>query len=242
MSRVWLGEAVNLLEPSLTPQAMTPERQNFSIVLLGAFNPAIFQPLWFSNNGLVPKEEAEGADLQLVHNEVSSFKLGSIQVQINKHRFGITTLESSQGPQARDLALGTISVLEHTPLTSLGLNLEFLFGFPDEDQWHAFGHRLVPKLDWNRFLLKPGMTGVEVQGTRSDTPNAKINVKVTPTAEVPCGVLISFNQHYSLEEIAGKLVTSKHMEAVRILTEDWVPFCSFARTAAYALLDGKLND
>lgn len=221
----------------MTSPSSPPERQNFSIVLLGAFNPAIFQPLWFSVNGLVPKEEAEAAELQVVHKDLSSLTIGSIQIQINKQRFGITALESSQGPQVRDLALGVICILEHTPLTAIGLNLEFLFGFNDDASWHGFGHRLAPKEAWRKFLIDPGMSGLEIEGKRDGVPKAKVNMRVAPSADIPRGVQIAINQHYDLKTPALQSESERNAEASRILAEDWAPFCSYARHAANSLLD-----
>ena len=220
----------------LTSLLVTPERQTFSVVLLGEFNPAIFQPLWFSYNSLVPQEEIENVDLSVVHNAVTSFEVGEISIQVNKRRFGITTVKSSQGPQVRDLAVGTISILEHTPLTSLGLNLDMIFGFDSVEEWHAFGHRLVPKSDWGLFLKSPGMTSVHVEGKRDDVPSAKISFRVEPSGDVPNGVLIATNQHYELMAPHRLDVRQRHDEAIRILNEDWVPFCAYARSAARKLL------
>ena len=48
-----------------------PKIDGVSIVALGSFNPAIFQPLWFSCNDLIGPEEAKGADIKVVHKEVT---------------------------------------------------------------------------------------------------------------------------------------------------------------------------
>jgi len=45
-----------------------------SIVAIGSFNPAIFQPLWFSTNGLIRPEEAASATINLITNDVTAFR------------------------------------------------------------------------------------------------------------------------------------------------------------------------
>jgi hypothetical protein len=99
---------------------LEPDRQSYAIVVLGDFNPSIFQPLWFSLNGLMPEEETKNADIAIIHKQIASFSIGKIQVQVDDSRLGLTTVESPQGPILRDLAIGTLSILEHTPLKELG--------------------------------------------------------------------------------------------------------------------------
>ncbi len=117
----------------MSPNAVEPEQQSLSIVVLGDFNPAIFQPLWFSANGLMPKEEAENADISIIQKQLAIFKLGQTHVQVDESRLGLTTMELQQGPVLRDLAYGILSILEHTPLKAIGFNLEMVFTMESKD-------------------------------------------------------------------------------------------------------------
>ena len=104
------------------PPVIEPERQSYAIVVLGDFNPSIFHPLWFSANGLLPEEETSEAEISVIHKAIASFKVGKLQIQVDESRLGLTAFESSQGPILRDLAIGTLSILEHTPLKAVGIN------------------------------------------------------------------------------------------------------------------------
>ena len=57
----------------MADREIRPEVLGVSVVALGSFNPAIFQPLWFSSNNLVRKEEAEGAEIKIIHHDVTMF-------------------------------------------------------------------------------------------------------------------------------------------------------------------------
>lgn len=46
------------------------ERQQYSIVLIGEFNPAMFQPEWFSRNNIIAPEE-----IDVIRNELSQGKI-----------------------------------------------------------------------------------------------------------------------------------------------------------------------
>ena len=47
--------------------------EGHNIVIIGSFNPQIFQPAWFANEGLVRKGEAETAKIVIIHNRIVSF-------------------------------------------------------------------------------------------------------------------------------------------------------------------------
>src|SRR3954463_8544753 len=101
-----------------------------AIILLGSFNPQIFQPTWFSAQGLIRKEEGESAKLQLIHPEIAAFSLEWAQLQVTPQRFGLEASTTQQySPELlRDLTLGTFRLLSHTPVKMMGLNR--LFHFP----------------------------------------------------------------------------------------------------------------
>jgi hypothetical protein len=211
-----------------------PDRESFAIVALGDFNPAIFQPLWFSQNGLMPEEETKNADIAIIHKQVASFMMGKVQVQVDDTRFALTTSESPQLPLLRDLAVGTITILEHSPLKAIGLNRDMMFTLETVEAWHAVGNRLVPKDDWATVLERPGMRQVAVEGKRNGCNADQLNIRVQPSADRE--VLIAVNQHYRLETEQRSEVRERHREALRVLQEDWTSFVDYAYNTACALL------
>jgi len=211
-----------------------PDRQSFAIVVLGDFNPSIFQPLWFSANGLMAEEQTKDATISVIHKRIASFLIDKIQVQVDDSRLGLTTVESSQGPILRDLAIGTLSILEHTPLTAIGLNRDMIFTIENDEAWHAIGDRLVPKSDWMPIVDGPGMQQVIVRGKRLHCRADRVDFRVQPSDNR--GVLIAVNQHYQLETDKRVEVRDRHKEAIRALQEDWASFVSYARDSACKLL------
>jgi hypothetical protein len=108
-----------------------------SIVVLGSFNPKIFQPFWFANQGLIRPEEAEKAELAVVHPEISAFNLGWVAVQVSNDRFTASTLKDPV--LMRDFVLGTFQILEHTPVRLMGMNRDLHYTLDTEDDWHRLG-------------------------------------------------------------------------------------------------------
>jgi hypothetical protein len=108
--------------------------------------------------------------------------------------------------------------LSHTPLRFMGINRNFHYNLDTENDWHALGHRLVPKQDWDHLLEKPGMQNVSVMGQRPDEFKGHVQVMVQPSTRIKYGIFIEVNDHYMLKdekEIGGA-------ETARIiLSEKW---------------------
>jgi hypothetical protein len=65
----------------------SPQLRGLSLVLIGDFNPTIFQPRWFSSEGILTEEEAKAANVQVVHSDVTMFDLPWLRLLVNRERF-----------------------------------------------------------------------------------------------------------------------------------------------------------
>jgi len=177
-----------------------PEIQGVSVVWLGDFNPKIFQPAWFAAEGLIRKQEAEKANIEIIHPEAVSFTLEWLRLQATRERFFVATTQEPYYEVVRDLVLGTFSLLRHTPVHKMGINTDMHFRMGSEDAWHAFGHRLAPKDLWQGILENPGMRSLTMEESRPDGYKGYIRVKVEPSARAHPGVYININDHYEVAD------------------------------------------
>jgi hypothetical protein len=214
---------------------VSPERYLYTFVALGRFNPAILHPLWFSNNELIPEQEAVEAAIELVHPQVTSFSMSDIAVEVTGSRMAISTRAQSMSLPLRDLALGTLTILEHTPLTAIGINLQLQFKMDSRDAWHALGHRLVPKEKWTGFLDSADTKLVKVSGLRPGCSADRVEFTIGPSSEFEGGVAVAVNQHYNLEKIDDQ--PGRILECSRILQEDWMPFLGYVEDAASSIVN-----
>ena len=157
-----LGVFVNMC------QRPTHESEEISIVLVGDFNPAIFQPSWFALEKLVRPSEAEHAHIEIIHPDIAGFSMDWVTIHVTRERFLTATRSLAYGTHLQDLVVGTINKLRHTPVRQLGINLTYCLRFSSEDEWHNFGHFLAPKTPWENLLKHPGMRSIQMQGARSD--------------------------------------------------------------------------
>ncbi len=212
-------------------------REGASIVFVGSFNPTIFQPAWFAHNELVASEEAEAAEIGIVHPEIVQFALRWLLFEADRERITLKTTESDpSGLMIRDLALGMFILLSHTPVTAVGLNFHRHYRLPDETAWHNFGHRLVPPANWQSFLPNPGMLAVDVQGARENPDDpGYIRVRVEPSLVSHPGVHVAVNDHY---EFAPRIADAVPVgEAVVVLDRYW----GRSQEAAQKIFDGLIE-
>ena len=64
-----------------------PQIRALSLVMVGDFNPTIFQPRWFWSENILTVEEAESAIVQIVHPDVTSFGLPWLNLTVQRERF-----------------------------------------------------------------------------------------------------------------------------------------------------------
>lgn len=182
----------------------TPTKILKSVVLVGKFNPPIFQPAWFSCHKLVSDQEGENAVVNIIHPDVVNFKLSWCNVEVTRERVVLNTNQEHAFELIRDLAIGTFRLLSHTPITMLGINFELHMQMRDEDEWHRFGHQLAPKKQfWNDTLINPGTICVTVQGQRPDDYLGRIQVDVRPSEKIKNGVIFRINDHFENESKEG---------------------------------------
>jgi hypothetical protein len=79
------------------------------------------------------------------------------------------------------------------------------FRMATEDAWHAVGHALAPKAQWQGILDSPGTIAVTLKGRRPGHPEAALLVTVEPSSQLPAGVFVSFNEHADVPSVADAL-------------------------------------
>src|SRR2546430_12878563 len=179
---------------------LTAELEGLTIVLLGSFNPAIFQPIWLATQKLIPEAEAEKAEINVITSDVAVFSLGWAALSIEKEKF---ILECDQPPfyeAARDLTFGTFRVLRHTPVKYLGINRRSHFKLEKPEMLLTLGHLLAPKAHWNPVLKNPLLRSMRMLSERSDDQRGGINVTIEPSLRVSSGVFFQVNDHFEFPD------------------------------------------
>jgi hypothetical protein len=209
------------------------EEEGTSIVLLGSFNPTIFQPRWLGAQGLIRPEEAENAKITLIQSEVADFSTEWFQLQVLQNRFQLFCHDPRQYAPLRDLAAAVFATLPHTPVTTLGLTRIFHFKTPSVDSWHAIGHLLAPKEWWNEIMEAPGLLSMRIQGQRKKADGGVLRIKVEPSAKVKFGVFIEVSEEF---KAPGEGTPDGTQWVVDCLSEHWDDILNFSEVAADHIL------
>ena len=175
-------------------------QHELALVVLGAFNPSIFQPSWFAQEELIRQEEADAARIEIIHPEVAVFELDWLRLQVTRDRLAINSNRESHYEPARDLLIGTLDLLRHMPTRALGVNHDLILEYESRDHFNQLGWELVPEDRWRPVLQRPGMVRVEEQGERTDDFEGYIRVRVEPILDGGTKVLCEVNDHFSLSE------------------------------------------
>lgn len=158
---------------------MKPVSEQASIVLLGSFNPAIFQPSWLAQKELVAASEAEAAKIQLVSPQLTDFQIGSLQLQVLPDRFFAGSTEPQDHVRLRDLVEGIFLILAETPLSRMGINFNNVYRFDDQARWNALAEALAPKRRWQEALgVEPRLSTVQMVGRLPEGTPGTVNVKL----------------------------------------------------------------
>jgi hypothetical protein len=210
--------------------APTCELEGASIVLVGAFNPGIFQPSWLGANQLLRPEEVEDATSDkhdyLIAREVAAFTAGWLELQVTEQRFSAQTSDPAHYNPLRDLVLSAFRLLEHTPFTQMGINRLLHYRMPSEADYHAFGHFLAPKPPWEGVIAKPGMLTLRIVGTKPDDARVKYTTKVEPSVRIQHGIFIETNEHVTAEGADASRQLLKKLE------DSWQPSLEYGKKVA----------
>ena len=208
------------------------------IVCVGVFNPAIFQPEWLAARGLIQRTEAEGAEIRVITPDVAEFKIKWAQLQVIRERLTAGTETPDDFPLLRDLVVGAFQLLEHTPITAVGLNRQMHFRVEDPAAWHHIGHVFAPKAIWRRHMKNPGLKLLTIKAQRPDDLSGEININVNPVmvATTSNTVEVFVNSHLDVRHTPTAGAVSK------LMAEQWERTMDFASELGTRLITDALNE
>jgi hypothetical protein len=84
-----------------------PEISAAAIVMIGHFNPQIFQPFWLAHHDIISEEEAESANIGFVNPEITRFILeGEFSIQVERESDFQSIEASRRSFESRTLLAG----------------------------------------------------------------------------------------------------------------------------------------
>ena len=208
--------------------SIEPQFSLVSVVLVGNLNPKIFTPDWFARHELLTGKEADAAEVEVIHPQITKFRAGWLSLLVETERFVCDTTEPPI--QLRDLVVRTFSEhLSHTPLRALGINRTVDFSVGNVEQRDRIGYKLAPPEAWGSWAKdlmaasdkkRSGMTSLTMRQTifKEARPPGHTSATVQPSTRIKknAGIFVQVNDHYEVEN-PGKVTGAD--EVIRYLAE-----------------------
>ena len=196
------------------------KEKKHSIVIRGKFNPAIFQPAWFSAKKLLNESTIENAKNLFINNLHVEFNIEWASILVEPDLMLVSTADESHEAQLRDLIVGAFKFLGETPIIALGINREVYFEVESLEKWNSIGHMLVPKeVIWDKVLKSPKTASVVVSGNHEESEVGIITVKIEPSAQYRHSIYVNINDHYPV--IKNQEQDANGMQLSEILSTEW---------------------
>ncbi|WNG82562.1 hypothetical protein C6A86_002335 [Mycobacterium sp. ITM-2016-00316] len=172
-----------------------------TVVVRGHFNAAIFSPLWLLQQNLIGPSDFADAKIEVITSEFASFSTGWLDCQIVPDTLQLATADPADFERVRDVAMGILNTLPHTPIAAVGINRALHFQARTPDQYHAIGDRLAPKDFWEPLVEFPGTRDVTIWGSRPDSHGGRIQIQVEPSFRFAGHIFVSHNEHFNLRTV-----------------------------------------
>jgi hypothetical protein len=227
--------------------AWNVELGGVSIVAAGAFNAAIFHPLWFADKDLISQNAADDALSRdfVSLRELAAFTADWLSIQVTPEQAVFSTVEEGRELDLRDVAKSALDLLPETPVNAIGLNADAHFRVESDDAWHAIGDRFLPKDFWEPVFegdrwrrraggLAVGLRSMMVEAWHDDL-SVYVRTEVAPSVRIsPNGVYTGINAHFQLTTSEQR---GNGYMAARTVEEHWDATRELERSLIERLLE-----
>ncbi len=200
--------------------------EDCSIVLIGRFNPAIFQPTWLREMGIEHDIPETDPNL-LIFKNLANFTIGSHAYYVQTNRFQLTTTVAPW-VSILDVAVKIFREnLPHTPVSAFGINRSVHFKLPSIAARTRLGRKSAPIEPWGKYGCEMNSgTSETVPGGLQSLPmrcnkikndlHIETNVTIEPSSRIDdnIGVYMHVNEHH---EVTGQSPVRGSEQSIAIL-------------------------
>ena len=205
----------------MPPSRETPIR-GCAIVLLGSFNPPIFQPGWFARHGMIEDDLAKAATDVHIDADAAFFLTSEFGCEVTRDRlrlFSVPTTDRRE--QLGDVAANAFGVLYHTPVGGISM-VSFQHVPAKRRAWATFAPVLASNDNWDGFLA--GATVLDRIVLKREIPGPPpgvLGLAAEESTQRKGGVYLSLTHQYTLAgdaadhaEVASQLLRTTWESAI----------------------------
>lgn len=173
---------------------MEPNRENWSVVIIGSWNTKIFNPRWIGEKLFAQPDLQVQVLIPVIPGFPTVLGVGNIEIVPSEDSLTFRAKsrpDDSVVQEMEDKAVAALSALEHTPVRAIGANFEFLEKYPPECLAKLFD------FDDQDQLLAKDLKPTQRQVSRAfDMERGVLNLTLTMSAD---GLKIQLNFHLALD-------------------------------------------
>lgn len=193
-----------------------------AVVVVGSFNPSIFQPDWIERFGILPEQEVKaviepGATTTLpdkktkvpaliITPDITQIIFPTFELKINRSRFEFSTLRRDVFEKVPEVVIKIFRLLYHTPIQSVGINFNTHLSEDVAEILKGFfqGKFLADESSLNRnSLLEIFGEPYEIWGSfRFKKDEATVTIQVQPSLIIENAIYLDYNFHRDLQDKA----------------------------------------
>ncbi|QZD92984.1 hypothetical protein K3162_02795 [Qipengyuania xiapuensis] len=193
--------------------------QGVATYFVGNFNPSIVTPHWLFTQDILTQKEADKAEVEVIHKDLSRFAVSGLKFEVTTDRFHVFA-EAEPFIRLCDIAIILFKVaLPHTPIKAALLNYYIHARLESFDQRLRFGRKFAPVEPWGDLAplfdgdspeKMGGLVDLTMQMSRKDDVEGLMRVILQPSNRIPepSGIFVqvtnSFEELRSLDEISEK--------------------------------------
>jgi hypothetical protein len=177
-----------------------PEEKQLNVVIIGNFNPRIFQPHWFASNEIISEADLTYIQEQsniLVHKQISQFQSSWFVFEVTETRLQIISTQEAYFEMILDFLVATFSILIHTPIQQMGINLRATQSLEKNTDVSKFDNEYFSTANFLKF-------DEDVQPTQMKLRFFNENIKIGTACNFELSkisektYLLNINQHFEL--------------------------------------------
>lgn len=121
-----------------------PDEKQLNVVLIGNLNPRIFHPQWFLDHDIISEADFNyiiEQDDVLIHKQLAQFKSSWFHIEVTESRLQIICTQEAYFEMILDILTSTFSVLHHTPIQKMGINLLIIQSLGSSEEMEKFDEK-----------------------------------------------------------------------------------------------------
>ena len=179
---------------------MEPSPEAISIVVIGAMNPRIHQPHWYSATNIIHDDDMQAAVQSLISvPRVTQFAIDHIRITCQDDRWDLFAEGWESFPRGLDIAVSTWNKLPETPVVSYGFNFFANLTLTTIGAGKLLCSLLPPRI--SELGVNPVEAEFKIIGIEPDLGQATVDLR--PSDQSDATITASINYHFTPDDNVG---------------------------------------